>query len=60
MLTGPIPGRVAPAVTRALSYLTAAALPVVMGAVFLRVPLLPAVAVEVVVGQVDRTTPTTR
>ncbi|MEV1147960.1 hypothetical protein AB0I76_30690, partial [Micromonospora sp. NPDC049799] len=39
--------RIAPALTRALAYAVAGVVPVVMGVVFLRVPLLPAVAVEV-------------
>ncbi|MGK5518884.1 hypothetical protein ACSNN9_05950 [Micromonospora sp. URMC 107] len=47
VLTGPVPRPVAPALTRALAYAVAAVVPLVMGVVFLRVPLLPAVAVEV-------------
>ncbi|MFG1891543.1 hypothetical protein ACGFIR_27190 [Micromonospora sp. NPDC049051] len=47
VLTGPLPRPVAPALTRVLAYAVSAAVPLVMGAVFLRVPLLPAVAVEV-------------
>ncbi|TWJ21601.1 hypothetical protein JD76_01711 [Micromonospora endolithica] len=47
VLTGPLPRRVAPGLTRALAYTVAAVVPVVMGVVFLRVPLLPEVAVEV-------------
>lgn len=47
LLTGPIPRRVAPALTHGLAYLVAAVLPLVMGAVFLRVPVLPSAAVEV-------------
>ncbi|MFG3417225.1 hypothetical protein ACIBTZ_23525 [Micromonospora sp. NPDC049460] len=47
VLTGPVPRPVAPALTRTLAYAVAAVVPLVMGVVFLRVPLLPAVAVEV-------------
>ncbi|MEU9509708.1 hypothetical protein AB0D32_25890 [Micromonospora sp. NPDC048170] len=47
VLTGPVPRPVAPALTRILAYVVAAVVPLVMGVVFLRVPLLPAVAVEV-------------
>ncbi|WP_092380341.1 hypothetical protein [Micromonospora phaseoli] len=47
VLTGPVPTRIAPTVTRTLTYTAGALMPFVMGAVFLRVPLLPAVAVEV-------------
>ncbi|MEU6077927.1 hypothetical protein [Micromonospora sp. NPDC047074] len=47
VLTGPIPRPVAPALTRTLSYTVAAVVPLVLGVVFLRVPLLPDVAVEV-------------
>ncbi|MFI7575502.1 hypothetical protein [Micromonospora sp. NPDC049497] len=47
VLTGPLPRRIAPGLTRALAYAVAGVVPVVMGVVFLRVPLLPAVAVEV-------------
>ena len=47
LLTGPIPGWIAPALTHGLAFTVAAVLPVVMGAVFLRVPLLPTVAIEV-------------
>ncbi|MET8250423.1 hypothetical protein [Micromonospora sp. NPDC005197] len=48
LLTGPIPGWIAPTLTHGLAFTVAAVLPVVMGAVFLRVPLLPTAAVEVV------------
>ncbi|MFG1916222.1 hypothetical protein [Micromonospora sp. NPDC048898] len=48
LLTGPIPGWIAPALTHGLAFTVAAVLPVVMGAVFLRVPLLPTAAVQVV------------
>ncbi|MFC8299591.1 hypothetical protein [Micromonospora orduensis] len=47
LLTGPIPARIAPALTHGLAFTVAAVLPVVMGAVFLRVPLLPTAAIEV-------------
>ncbi|MEV0155530.1 hypothetical protein AB0H57_17550 [Micromonospora sp. NPDC050686] len=47
LLTGPIPGRIAPALTHGLAYAVAAVLPLVTGAVFLRVPVLPTAAVEV-------------
>lgn len=47
VLTGPVPARAAPALTRTLTYTVGALLPVLTGVVFLRVPLLPAVAVEV-------------
>ncbi|WP_433536339.1 hypothetical protein ACQPZK_00160 [Micromonospora sp. CA-249363] len=47
LLTGPIPGWIAPTLTHGLAFMVAAVLPVVMGAVFLRVPLLPTAAVEV-------------
>ncbi|WP_327028700.1 hypothetical protein OG989_25350 [Micromonospora sp. NBC_01740] len=47
VLTGPVPRPVAPALTHSLAYAVAAVLPLVTGVVFLRVPLLPAVAVEV-------------
>ncbi|MFF5054389.1 hypothetical protein ACFY1S_14525 [Micromonospora sp. NPDC000663] len=47
LLTGPIPGWIAPALTHGLAFTVAAVLPVVMGAVFLRVPLLPIAAIEV-------------
>lgn len=48
LLTGPIPGWIAPTLTHGLAFTVAAVLPMVMGAVFLRVPLLPTAAVEVV------------
>ncbi|MGC4744974.1 hypothetical protein ACLQ28_04840 [Micromonospora sp. DT201] len=48
LLTGPIPGWIAPALTHGLAFTVAAVLPVVMGAVFLRVPVLPTAAIEVV------------
>ncbi|MEU8180508.1 hypothetical protein AB0B85_22855 [Micromonospora sp. NPDC049044] len=57
LLTGPIPGWIAPALTHGLAFTVAAVLPVVMGAVFLRVPLLPTVAIEVVPTEPTRTTP---
>jgi hypothetical protein len=41
LLTGPIPGWSAPVLTHGLAYAVAAVLPLVMGAVFLRVPVLP-------------------
>ncbi|MDT0530618.1 hypothetical protein RM555_16620 [Micromonospora sp. DSM 115977] len=47
VLTGPVPRPVAPALTHSLAYAVAAVVPLVTGVVFLRVPLLPAVAVEV-------------
>ncbi|MFF5173248.1 hypothetical protein ACFY3U_11480 [Micromonospora sp. NPDC000089] len=47
LLTGPIPGRVAPALTHGLAFGVAAVLPLVTGAVFLRAPVLPSIAVEV-------------
>ncbi|MFY1618543.1 hypothetical protein [Micromonospora sp. WMMD736] len=47
LLTGPIPGWIAPALTHGLAFTVAAVLPVVMGAVFLRVPVLPTAAIEV-------------
>ncbi|MEV0213022.1 hypothetical protein [Micromonospora sp. NPDC050695] len=47
LLTGPVPDWVAPALTHGLAFTVAAVLPVVMGAVFLRVPLLPTAAIEV-------------
>ncbi|RIV41442.1 hypothetical protein [Micromonospora radicis] len=47
VLTGPVPSRPAPALTRAVVYTAGALMPLVTGVVFLRVPLLPAVAVEV-------------
>ncbi|MEW2476891.1 hypothetical protein AB0875_24190 [Micromonospora gifhornensis] len=47
VLTGPVPARMAPAVTRTVIYAVGGLLPLLTGAVFLRVPLLPAVAVEV-------------
>ncbi|MBY8871354.1 hypothetical protein K7640_05795 [Micromonospora sp. PLK6-60] len=47
LLTGPIPGRIAPALTHGLAYAVAAVLPLVTGAVFLRVPVLPTAAIEV-------------
>ncbi|KXK62808.1 hypothetical protein AWW66_06375 [Micromonospora rosaria] len=46
LLTGPVPARVAPTLTHGLAYVVAAVLPLVMGAVFLRVPVLPTAAVE--------------
>ncbi|EEP75220.1 hypothetical protein MCAG_05547 [Micromonospora sp. ATCC 39149] len=46
LLTGPIPGWSAPVLTHGLAYTVAAVLPLVMGAVFLRVPVLPTAAVE--------------
>ncbi|MDG4819211.1 hypothetical protein O7628_27335 [Micromonospora sp. WMMD956] len=46
LLTGPIPGWSAPVLTHGLAYAVAAVLPLVMGAVFLRVPVLPTAAVE--------------
>jgi hypothetical protein len=47
LLTGPIPGWAAPALTHGLAYAVGAVLPLVMGAVFLRVPVLPTAAIEV-------------
>ncbi|MFF5177042.1 hypothetical protein ACFY2Q_03300 [Micromonospora sp. NPDC000316] len=47
LVTGPIPGWIAPALTHGLAFTVAAVLPLVMGAVFLRVPLLPTAAIEV-------------
>ncbi|SCL34791.1 hypothetical protein GA0070616_5059 [Micromonospora nigra] len=47
VLTGPVPHRVAPALARTLTYAVAGLVPLAMGVLFLRVPLLPAVAVEV-------------
>ncbi|MFR9779788.1 hypothetical protein ACL02O_27505 [Micromonospora sp. MS34] len=47
VLTGPIPRRSAPLLTQLASYLVAAVVPLVAASVFLRVPLLPSVAVEV-------------
>ncbi|MFJ8579664.1 hypothetical protein [Micromonospora sp. NPDC093277] len=47
VLTGPIPRRSAPLLTQLASYVLAAVVPLVSGTVFLRVPLLPSVAVEV-------------
>nr|WP_269440698.1 hypothetical protein [Micromonospora tarapacensis] len=47
VLTGPVPAGTAPALTRILTYTVGALVPLLMGVVFLRVPLLPAVAVEV-------------
>ncbi|PZF98567.1 hypothetical protein [Micromonospora endophytica] len=47
VLTGPVPARAAPALIRALTYTAGALVPVLMGVIFLRVPLLPAVAVVV-------------
>ncbi|MFC7550416.1 hypothetical protein [Plantactinospora sp. GCM10030261] len=46
-LTGPIPARAAPAVTQVAAYLVAVVAPLVMGAVFLRAPILPGAAIEV-------------
>ncbi|MER7167607.1 hypothetical protein ABT336_16255 [Micromonospora sp. NPDC000207] len=57
LLTGPLPGWVAPALTHGLAYTVAAVLPLVMGAVFLRVPLLPTAAVEVAGAEPTETTP---
>ncbi|MFG1838362.1 hypothetical protein [Micromonospora sp. NPDC049175] len=57
LLTGPIPGWIAPTLTHGLAFTVAAVLPVVMGAVFLRVPLLPTAAIEVVPKESARTTP---
>ncbi|MCX5068404.1 hypothetical protein OOJ91_21420 [Micromonospora lupini] len=57
VLTGPIPGWIAPTLTHGLAFTVAAVLPVVMGAVFLRVPLLPTAAVEVVPKQSAATAP---
>ncbi|GAA2185572.1 hypothetical protein [Micromonospora lupini] len=57
VLTGPIPGWIAPTLTHGLAFTVAAVLPVVMGAVFLRVPLLPTAAVEVVPKESAATTP---
>ncbi|WP_234584507.1 hypothetical protein [Micromonospora sp. MH99] len=57
LLTGPIPGWIAPTLTHGLAFTVAAVLPVVMGAVFLRVPLLPTAAVEVVPKQSTSTAP---
>ena len=47
VLTGPIPARVAPAMTTASAFVLALVAPFVLGAIFLRVPILPAAAVEV-------------
>jgi hypothetical protein len=57
LLTGPIPDWIAPTLTHGLAFTVAAVLPVVMGAVFLRVPLLPTAAIEVVPKEPARTTP---
>ncbi|MEU4333078.1 hypothetical protein AB0F59_00460 [Micromonospora lupini] len=57
VLTGPIPGWIAPTLTHGLAFTVAAVLPVVMGAVFLRVPLLPTAAVEVVPKESAATAP---
>ncbi|MEU8332478.1 hypothetical protein [Micromonospora sp. NPDC048839] len=57
LLTGPIPGWIAPALTHGLAFTVATVLPVVMGAVFLRVPLLPTAAIEVVPRESARTSP---
>ncbi|MFG1649134.1 hypothetical protein ACGFIE_04350 [Micromonospora sp. NPDC049275] len=57
LLTGPIPGWIAPTLTHGLAFTVAAVLPVVMGAVFLRVPLLPTAAVEVVPKESTATAP---
>ncbi|SCL34755.1 hypothetical protein GA0074692_3917 [Micromonospora pallida] len=54
VLTGPLPPRVAPALTHWLAYTVAAALPLVMGAVFLRVAVLPTAAIEVAPTETDR------
>ncbi|WP_416906290.1 hypothetical protein [Micromonospora echinospora] len=56
VLTGPLPRRAAPALTHGLAYTVAAALPLVMGAVFLRVPVLPTAAVEVAPTETGRAT----
>jgi hypothetical protein len=45
-LTGPVPRRVAPALTRWAALAVALLAPVVIGAIFLRAPILPKVAVE--------------
>ncbi|WDZ87110.1 hypothetical protein [Micromonospora cathayae] len=55
VLTGPLPRWIAPALTHTLAYAVAAVLPLVMGAVFLRVPVLPTTAVEVAPTAGDRT-----
>ncbi|WP_327025579.1 hypothetical protein [Micromonospora sp. NBC_01739] len=47
VLTGPVPARMAPTVTRMVIYAVGVLMPLLTGTVFLRVPLLPAVAVEV-------------
>jgi hypothetical protein len=57
LLTGPIPGWIAPALTHGLAFTVAAVLPVVMGAVFLRVPVLPTAAIEVLPKQTATTAP---
>jgi hypothetical protein len=45
-LTGPVPSRIAPPLIRGVTLATALAAPFVLGAIFLRAPILPAVAVE--------------
>ncbi|WP_435206149.1 hypothetical protein [Micromonospora sp. bgisy143] len=57
LLTGPIPGWIAPTLTHGLAFTVAAVLPVVMGAVFLRVPLLPTAAIEVLPKESAATSP---
>lgn len=57
LLTGPIPGWIAPALTHGLAFTVAAVLPVVMGAVFLRVPVLPTAAIEVLPKHTTETGP---
>ncbi|WP_198348185.1 hypothetical protein [Plantactinospora sp. KBS50] len=47
VLTGPVPRRLAPAVTHGAAYAVAAVAPFLMGAVFLRAAVLPSAAVEV-------------
>nr|MDT0656629.1 hypothetical protein [Micromonospora sp. DSM 115978] len=50
LLTGPVPRRAAPVLTRWVMVGAALAAPFVLGTIFLRAPVLPAVAVEVTTG----------
>ncbi|MFK3984083.1 hypothetical protein ACI2K4_27400 [Micromonospora sp. NPDC050397] len=57
-LTGPIPRRVAPPLTRWVLVAAAITAPFLLGAIFLRAPILPVVAVEIL-PPTDPATPTT-
>jgi hypothetical protein len=58
LLTGPVPARYAPALTRGLLVTAALLAPFVLGTIFLRAPVLPGVAIELDVDPAARAAPT--